>query len=605
MKKEIKILSEREHIQERIGMWIGGNSDPTQLFLEIFGNSIDEVQSGYASEININIFDNGFSIEDNGRGIPFYYDEDHQEYIPILIATKLFSSGKFNKDTYKTSIGMNGVGMTVSNYLSERFTIDSYRDSKHFHVSFNDGIPNVPTIKETNDKKSKTIISCFPSKKYFDSLEVDKNKILSTIDLSLFFIENLKISLNNVIIDSNNFQILKSVSNKSMRVEASDGTNKASIVFGYKEDSTKKIMNGSINLLRVDSGTHISGLLEKSIKISFSEIIKEIDKELSLYLEDDDYICGLEGFILLYSSNPEFSSQTKERFVGKIEKEYNNLQLNLIKEIKKELLKEENKQYLESLIKKFKDYRSSLNKLSSNKYITEFITLNKNESLIDRNAIKDSKLIDCTNNKRDETELIICEGDSAGGGLIPFRDHKIHAILPLRGKVLNVIDKDLKTILNNVEVRSLINSLGVGCLSKEDSSKIRYDKILIATDADVDGMNIQALLIGLFCYLTPNVVYDGRIHLVDPCLFGQYDSKNNFIPIWNKDEKMNNSTLYRFKGLGSFDAGDLSKVVLDKNRRKIYKLSIKNKEEMEEVIKIIGDSSYRIEMLKEKNIIVL
>ena len=595
----IKVLPILEAIRKRPGMYIGETNHPTHLFFEILDNSLDEAQAGHANFIQINIGNDFFSVRDNGRGMPQSWNEEYKTYDPVVACTVAHSGGKFDKEAYNLSIGLHGVGMTAVNALSDKMLIETWRKDSKFSVDMIYGVPENIKIDKTNPlRDSGTTIEVWPSGKHFKSVLLEKDIILARIRLAKTFIKNLKINLNSEeVLGYSDAELCPKVDTKIFDLSKTlDNGESFKIKFGYSESDIRKDINrGSVNLLEVNNGAHIN-VSERAIKEAWKEIV---DPTTLAYLSEDDYLCGVSSFILVNLLNPSYSSQTKEKLSGSI-KDYDYL----IKEIKslivKELKSKENTKLVENLITKFKLYRQSINKASSTKFIDELIQMGDTGEDVTRGISLESKLLDCSSTNREETELFITEGDSAGGGLISQRDPNIHAILPLRGKTLNVINKDIKQILGNLEIRSLINAMGAGCAQREDVSRIRYGKIVIATDADVDGANIMALLLGALCFLTPSVVRSGRIYIATPPLFGQYDKNKEFIPIWNQEDLDPKKQTLRFKGLGSMDPQELYKSLIDEKHRKIYKIEL---DDYEKVIKVVGNPEFRKLMFIEEGIL--
>lgn len=515
---KIRVLSELEHIRLRPSMYIGSLETPTHLFHEVFDNSLDEAIGGHATQIHITLDEKTHRIGvcDNGRGIPQNYNKEFKMHEPVLVAMKLHSGGKFDKDSYQTAIGLHGIGLVAVNALSEAMEIWTKRDAHRFCVVFDNGLPGSPNIEDWNKDDHGTTVSFIPSAKYFTSLEFDKMAIENRIRLALTFIKGLCITFNGTIVQPwTEKDLCPNTTTNVLSTEFKDGLDLIRVYLGYNESTqNRNFSRGSVNLLEVNYGSHIR-VFERALKDAWMAIV---DTETRKFLQEDDYLCGLRGYTFVQLANPSYTSQTKDTLGGSV-RNYSNLVNGLSKNIERVL--NANPKIVEKLLLKFKDYRASLNKLSSSQYFDQVVTYGSDD-VVDRSVILDSKLIDCTSNDRDKTELFVVEGDSAGGGIIPLRDPRVHAVLPLRGKIMNVVDVDMVSILNNLEVRSLINSIGCGCLQREDVSKIRYSHIIIAGDADVDGQNIAALVLGALCYLTPKVVMSGHVYIADMPLFGQY-----------------------------------------------------------------------------------
>lgn len=592
---KIKVLSELEHIRLRPGMYIGDTENPTHLFYEVFDNALDEAVSGHAKVISISLTPTSFSIMDDGRGIPQNWNEQYKMHDPVLVALKLHSGGKFDKDAYKISIGLNGIGLVACNALSDEMTIDTCREGKRFVVKFVSGMPQKPIVTDMGALPPYTAVTLSPSPKYFNTVETDKLAISNRLRLAVTFIKDLKITLNGDDVQPyTEKDLCPNCDTDVFQIDYKDGEEYVKCFLGYNTTVQAKSVNrGSVNLLEVNYGSHIR-LFERALKDAWFGIIGAEDKKL---IHEEDFLCGVRGFTLVQLLNPSYTSQTKDTLSGSV-KNFNNLLNGLSKEISRVL--QEKPKLVSALLNKFREYRKSLNRLSSSQYLDSVIEYGEEDS-INRSIVLDSKLIDCISPDRDKTELYIVEGDSAGGGIIPLRDPNIHAVLPLRGKVMNVVDCDIKHILDNLEIRSLINAIGCGCLHRENVSKIRYQKIIVACDADVDGQNISALILGALCYLTPNVVKSGYVYIADMPLWGQRTAKTKeFRPIFRQQDLNPHWDTFRFKGLGSMDPEELFKSLLDPTFRRLNLVEVLD---IRSVTCIVGSSEFRKKMLMRKGLV--
>ena len=611
---DIQVLDILSAIRLRPGMYIGDTTrGPYHLFNEVFDNALDEASAGHCKTIEINLSEDckELSVKDDGRGFPNHRNEEGVHDI-VTSCTILHSSGKFNHNAYQISIGLHGVGLVAVNAVSKLFSIVSVRDGIKTSAIFEDSVlKNNDVIQEKVDEPNGTVVTVIASPQVFkETQKFDAGNIYARLQLAVTFC-NVKIIYNGKEvqpltqedlapkIETPLFEIQaqypKVVKDKIHGEEVERTINETVMLkFGYNLHSTRcDTDRGSVNLLRVDSGAHIR-VFEKAMIEAWQSIVDDSTRD---YLSSGDYLIGLSGFVLVSLANPQYSSQVKDNLSGSIV-EYRYLVNAVVPEIVK-ILKSD-KKLMEALITKFKDYRKNLNKLSTSNYLDEMIELGESGSTTSRKLNMDSKLIDCSSRDREGTELYIAEGRSASGNLIPFRNQKLHAILPLRGKVKNIVDLDIKDIVSNSEIRSLINALGTGCFHKEDPERCRYEKIIIITDADVDGYSIQALLLGVFLFCTPKTLESGKIYIAEPPLFGQKDENGKFKPIWNQDDLDIHKHFDRFKGLGSMDAEELSEIAFDKNYRRLRQVTL---DDATKALRLIRSSNEKKKLMIEKGIL--
>jgi DNA gyrase subunit B len=586
MTEKITVLSEIEHIRQRSGMYIGLTENPLHLCYELIDNALDEANAENAKNINLWISKNHFSIIDDGRGIPLH--DLNGEVAAIVTCTKLFSGAKFDKHAYKISIGLNGVGLVAVNALSTSMELVVCRDKKKLTATFSKGVLQKKSIQKSVDevKKSYTKIDFEADPEIFESTNLEplvpiiekRLRLAKTaLDCNIFFQSSeVKPYTNEELIGCTVLTAHKSKTHELM-------------VLGYKLESTNEdINNGAVNLLPVDRGTHIQSL-KKIIQEAWSPFIKDRN------IRPADVLIGCSAFISVIVDEPKYSSQTKEQLSSS-----NPVRLETYKEfvdaIRNYLAGHENQRNI--LLRKFEDYRASLDRLSSTAYINSVIKLGE---LDGENVSRNSsvpKLLDCSSPKRDFTELYIVEGASAKGPLKSTRNSSIHAILPLKGKILNVIDRDIVSIMDNDEVRSIINGIGAGAYSKFDITRIRYGKIIIMTDADQDGLNILALLIGLFNYAMPELISAGHLYYAQMPLYGYYDKK--FIPVYSeKDLPPKIKSFQRFKGLGEMNPDQIKEIAFVETVRKLVQVTDPDKE----VTKLVGGSFLKRKLLVDNGIL--
>lgn len=585
---KITVLSELEHIRQRPGMYIGDTETPLHLIYEVIDNALDEANAGYATQIDVELTEQSCTVQDNGRGIPIHNVPELNVPAPVAVCIKLFSGAKFDNISraYDYSIGLNGVGLVAVNALSEKMYLSTSRDNIKFDVFFDKGTPQ-NYLQLNTDIKSGTSVTFYPSRDVFlsNSPITCINQVTNRLRLALTFIKNLNISLNGKKLTKFEYNdLVNQYVDTPIAVMKSDRNDM--LVVGYITSSTyEDLNNGSVNLLPVNKGSHIT-VARNIIVNSWSHYIK------NSIIKPQDVLIGCSSYFNIFSNNPQFTSQTKDTLASSVK-----IDQTVINEFTKNLSNfwQRHEKIRLILLKKFEEYRESINRLSSTNYLeSKLIYGDVNEDNVSR-RLSIPKLIDCSSTKRSETELFIVEGESAAGSLKTSRNPKIHAILPLRGKILNVIDRKIQDIMDNDEIRSLINGIGCGAYGKTNISKIRYGKIIIMSDADPDGKNIQALLIGLFNYCMPEVISNGYLYIINPPLFGKYE-KNKFIPIYTDNP---NSKEQRFKGLGEMNPNEIKEVAFNTNTRRLIHVFNPDKE----VTRLVNGSYLKKKLLIEQGLI--
>ena len=572
--KEIHVLDEIKHIQLNPGMYIGSTENPTHLIEEILDNSLDEALAGYATIIAVLIDTkkNEFTILDNGRGIPL------SDNTPITVSMKLFSGAKFQdrKTAYQISSGVHGVGMIAVNALSKEYNVEVFRNGRYAKYHFKDAKLKKTDINKSNkvNPPFSTKIHFIPDKKFFETLTPDIDRIrrrLTTASAEMASHIKFVLTIDEksevfALSKEDNFKTLLKETPPIMELYSEKGAEKFDVMFAYEQSGTitPKIIS-SINLLPVDGGgTHL---------MAFYDLLKEFflakAKKFGYSFQPNDCLIGLRAYLMLSLIEPKFSGQTKDKLTNR--KTYFSpfiaslkSQLNSIEDIIK---------YLE----RFQEYRR---KLDSKKLVRTGSTSN-------RASTKFTKLRDCSSRLG---ELFIVEGDSAGGSIIQSRDPRIHAVLPLKGKSIpNVTTK--KTILENKEVSELIQAIGTGVGPHFNLAKLRYSKIVCATDADFDGAHIACLVTMAMAVLLPDIVKAGKFYIASTPLFAITDKKL-FKPLWNEEElekaRASGKNIQRFKGLGEMNPQELKISLLDEATRHL--VPIEYSSDMDSLIKLFSSA---------------
>ena len=555
----IKVLNDIEHIQLRSGMYIGEANDPRSLFSEMFDNAMDEVSAGHSTElvVEVDTKENRYTVHDFGRGIPHgkkKLDNGEEKEVLEILMTIANSGGKFDNNSYNYSAGLNGVGMTVTNALSQEFKVRSRRNGKYVEVIAH-GSADVEINKGKTEELHGTSASFIPNKKYFHSVKIPHDFIMNRcrIASALGFrarciIDNEEQSTNCTIFDlikEEDPKIATYVDIPTIEVKNTSGES-MKVALRYTSDIKDRYFGYTNLLANYLGGTHIQ-CLTKAICVAWETLLTKY-KNLRpvIELKPSDYLVGLRGICAVFISHPEFSSQTKEKLV--VNKAYFD---ELMENFSKSLVKyfTDNIDIAQQLVKRFEEYRLAQNALLNQKELSSLIKINEDNSDSIRRRSVVSKLVECTSKKRTGTELFIVEGDSAMGPYLYVRDKETQAVLPIRGKILNTTYKDLKEVIKNKEICDIANSIGCGIGPQCDASKSRYDKVIISADADPDGLQINCLVLAVFVNLFPDMIKQGRVYISLPPLWSWGDNPKNYG--WcNKVEDIpaTAKNVHRFKG---------------------------------------------------------
>jgi DNA gyrase subunit B len=584
MEQKVKFLSEIEHIQLRPSMYIGSTDTPKHLIKEIIDNSCDEFLNNYATRVDIEMNDGEYIISDNGRGLPLYTVPDLENQVAAkLLCTKLFSGGKFVAgNNYTWSSGLHGVGMCCVAALSSMTVIVNTHKKYFLHIE------NGEVKEEYFDKKDKTLwwstrVICKPSAEYFKTTKTQ----IDTLPLSIAKgIKNAgSITINGEEVKSFNFQSVFETQLLEEKVFASRlelGTVACDIQWGWSREDFNCQTRGTVNLVS-STGWH-----ERKILSSLGRAIYEtLDK--SITPEDAQY--GLRVFINLFTQKPNFTSQTKER-LSHIGDEPEDFQRKLTDAFAKEL--RSNRDYLTLLQRRIIEYKKQLEKLTDNEFITSVVRTGDDKRKSRGIGVG---IWDCTTTNRQDAELYIVEGQSASGHIRTTRNQKTQAVLPLRGKVMNAVAaNDIKNILENKELLALVNAIGAGVSPLINISAIRYGKILIAADADIDGRQITNLILGALVYLVPDVVYAGHVYEV---LSPLYEQNGKYF--YNLDDVNTSKSFNRFKGLGSMNANEVEYTIVNPKTRCIRQVVL---DDRDRVLHIMQSAFEKKRIMIEAGIVI-
>ena len=526
----IKVLKGLEAVQKRPGMYIGDTDDGSglhQMIYEVVDNAIDEALAGHCKNIDIILNeDSSITVKDDGRGIPVDIHKEENKSAAEVIMTTLHAGGKFDDNSYKVSGGLHGVGVSVVNALSERLSLVVHKDGSVYEQEYYNSVPVKPLKKCGRSELNGTSIQFLPSTKYFKDLNYKDDVIKKRLKELAFLNSGINISFSNEILGTKVtyyyegglkeyinevLQNKKEIHAELIYVEPyKKGNDSVEISMKWTSSYTEQILCFTNNIYQKDGGTHLSGF-KSALTRSLNSYSNKMNSKQKFEITGDDCREGLVAIISIKMSDPKFSSQTKDKLVS-----------SEIKTLTETTLSSKLSEFLEE---NPKDAKLIINKIQQAAIARE--EARKAKDLIRRKdplgiANLPGKLADCQEKDRELCELFIVEGDSAGGSAKQARDRKTQAILPLKGKIMNSERSQDYKILSSTEVGSLISALGCGFNHDSDDfdiTKLRYGKIIIMTDADVDGAHIRTLLLTLLARKLKPLFDEGRIFIAQPPLY--------------------------------------------------------------------------------------
>jgi DNA gyrase subunit B len=609
---DIQVLEGLEAVRKRPGMYIGTTDVKGlhHLVWEIVDNSIDEALAGYCNNIEIIINkDNSITVKDNGRGIPVGVHPKTGLSTVETVYTVLHAGGKFGGGGYKVSGGLHGVGASVVNALSKWVTVTVYKDSKIYEAKFADGgkiVQKLTVIGDCDPNRTGTTVSFKPDPEIFDTDIYDYETLKTRTRELAFLNKGLRLTLRDDRDDEDTtgevFHYEGGISeyvrylnrNKTpiheqiIHLEGEDDGVMFEVAMQYNSGYTDSIYSFVNNINTHDGGTH-----EEGVRRALTRIINNYARKNNFLKEKDDSLTGddvKEGLTMIVSCkhpNPQFEGQTKGRLGNS---EVRKLADNVFSAGFERFLME-NPDEAKLIIEKTMTAARAR------------VAAKKARELTRRKSDLDvvnfgGKLVDCKDKDPKICEIFLVEGDSAGGSAIKGRNSMTQAILPLRGKILNVEKARLDRALSNEEIRTIITAFGTGIGTEFDLSKLRYHKIIIMTDADVDGSHIRVLLLTLFYRFFRPIVEAGHVYAAQPPLFCIKHGKT-IKYVLNEEERdsylasLNPNTKYdiaRMKGLGEMDAEELNETTMDINTRILRKITVDDLIAADEVFsKLMGD----------------
>jgi len=600
--ESIKILEGLEGVRRRPAMYIGGTGKDGlhHLVYEIVDNSVDEALAGFCKNIRVVLNKDGScTVTDDGRGIPVEINKQYKKSALEIVFTKLHAGGKFDKDTYKISGGLHGVGASVVNALSSKLIVKVKREGKINEQTYKRGNSggNVEVVGKCEKQDTGTIVTFFPDSEIFSTLEFDFTVLKKRLQEIAFLNAGLKIILEDMksgkkeefyyagglIEFIQHITHSKAPLHKPIYFKKQSDTTVVEVAIQYTESYNENIF-GFVNTINTtEGGTHISGF-----KSALTGVINDYAKKKGLLkdidIEGDDTREGVNAIISLKLADPQFEGQTKTKLGNsEIKGVVDSLTTTALGEFFEENPTVANKIVQKTIASaKARDAAKKARDLVRRKNALGFSGL-------------PGKLADCSSKKFEKTELYIVEGDSAAGSSKMARDKEFQAILPLKGKILNVEKANPVKALSSEEVANLITAIGTGIKENFLQDKLRYNKIIIMCDADVDGQHITTLLLTFFFRYCPQLIENGNVYIAVSPLFRIRKGKDIYVYTEEEKEKRlkevgGKADIQRFKGLGEMNPQQLWDTTMNPKSRILKRVTIEDAVEADKTFSMLmGD----------------
>ena len=596
---QIQILEGLEAVRKRPGMYIGSTSirGLHHLVYEIVDNSVDEALAGYCTEINVSIEkDNSITVIDNGRGIPVGINHKANKPAVEVVFTVLHAGGKFGGGGYKVSGGLHGVGASVVNALSEWLEVRIHKDGKLYQQRYERGKVMYPLKEIGTTDHNGTEVRFLPDKEIFEETDFDYNTLRQRLREMAFLTKGIKIVLRDNRLEEPKIRTFhyeggikeyveylnkskENLYNDIIYCEGQRGDVYVEVALQHNDSYQESTYSFVNNITTPEGGTHLTGF-RNAITKTFNDYARSMKllKDSDPNLSGEDLREGLTAIISIKISEPQFEGQTKQK-----------------------LGNSEARGAVESVVSEqltyFLEQNPSIAKIICDKAVLaqrardaarKARDLTRRKTALDSTTLP-GKLADCSDKDPKNCEIYIVEGDSAGGSAKTARNRATQAILPLRGKILNVEKARLDRILGNAEIKAMITAFGTGIDEDFDISKLRYDKIVIMTDADVDGAHIATLMLTFLYRFMPELIRQGHVYLAKPPLYKI--EKNKMVRYAYDDKELDeilteigrdgNNKIQRYKGLGEMDAEQLWDTTMDPEKRILLRVTIEEGTESE------------------------
>ena len=600
----ITVLEGLEAVRKRPAMYIGDISTRGlhHLIWEVVDNSVDEALAGYCTDVTVSIeTDDSITVRDNGRGIPVDMHATMKKPALEVVMTTLHAGGKFDSNSYKVSGGLHGVGVSCVNALSEWCAVEVLRDGKVYSQDYRAGVPTGPMQSRVADKKEKgsgTTVRFKPDPTIFEVSEYQFDTIASRLRELAFLNNGIAIHLiDNRSGKSHDYQYKggivefvkflntnKETLHKPVSFTRERDNVAVEVALQYNDTYSEVLLSFVNNINTIEGGTHVGGFRSALTRTLVTYAKSEgLTKNLKADIGGEDVREGLAAVISIKMQNPQFEGQTKTK-LG------NNEIKGAVESVVGEGLREffeENPSVARKIVEKM------ISAARAREAARKARDLSRRKTILDGGSLP-GKLADCAFDDPAECEIFIVEGDSAGGSAKQGRDRRFQAILPIRGKILNVEKARIDKILANEEIRSIIQALGAGVKDEFDITKLRYHKIILMADADVDGAHIRTLLLTfLFRELRP-LVQDGYVYIAQPPLFLVKSGKDEIYCYDDREREealtrigRKNVQVQRYKGLGEMNPDQLWKTTMNRETRTLVRVTLDDAVEADRIFTIL------------------
>jgi len=600
--QNIQILKGLDAVRKRPGMYIGstGPDGLHHLVYEVVDNSIDEALANYCSEIHVMIEKgNSIKVVDNGRGIPVDLHEDEGISALEVVMTKLHAGGKFDKDSYKVSGGLHGVGVSVVNALAEWLEAEVHREEKIYYQAYRRGVPEMPITEKGTTELSGTQIRFRPDPNVFETTDFSFDVLSKRLRELAFLNKGIRITITDERVPNPKFHDFKfdggirsfvqhlnknktPIHPDPIYFEGEKENVAIEIAMEYNDGYADNIFTFVNNINTREGGTHLVGF-KSALTRTLNDFLKrsKLSKKMDESLTGDDVREGLTAVISIKVPDPQFEGQTKSKLgnsevKGLVESFLND---NLTRYF------EENPRLVDKLLEK------TCSAAKARAAARRAREMTRRKSFLESSGLP-GKLADCSEKDPSKSEVYIVEGDSAGGSAKQGRDRGFQAILPLWGKMLNVEKTRIDKVLSNDKLQPIITTLGAGAGENFEYSKLRYHRIIIMADADVDGSHIRTLLLTFFYRFMPEIIESGHVYIAMPPLYKIWRGKEVYYFYTEQERRQffkehdsegGKYSLQRYKGLGEMNPNQLWETTMNPETRNIMQIRLEDAVEADEI----------------------